>query len=123
VRGWRIERGLVKGFVDLLFEHQGRVYVCDWKSDTLPGYGPDVLGPHCEESYEIQARIYTVAALRLCGIATRADFERRWGGVFFCFLRGLGPDGEGIHYLPPDWPSLLSSERDMLQPQFWGLSS
>jgi len=121
---WCIERGVVKGFVDFLFEHEGRTYVCDWKSDTLAGYTPEILAPHCQQSYDVQARIYTIAALRLVGITTRAEFERRCGGVFFCFLRGLNENegaGEGgIHHLKPDWDTVLAWESEMLDPQFWG---
>jgi exodeoxyribonuclease V beta subunit len=120
----------VKGFIDLLFEHEGRTYVCDWKSDTLPDYGPETLAPHCQQSYDIQARIYTMATLRLVGITTRAEFDRRYGGVFFCFLRGLaGRPGDthagndvGIHYLAPDWDAVLSWEKEMLDPHFWGVA-
>jgi exodeoxyribonuclease V beta subunit len=122
---WRIERGVVKGFVDFMFEHGGRIYVCDWKSDILPGYTDDVLGPHCKDSYQIQARIYTVATLRLCGIASASDFERRFGGMFFCFLRGLdaNADSAGIHCLRPDWAEVLSWEQEMLDPHFWGAAT
>jgi exodeoxyribonuclease V beta subunit len=118
-----IERGVVKGFIDLLFEHQGRTYVCDWKSDSLPDYASDTLAEHCQQSYDVQARIYTIATLRLAGIATRAEFERRYGGVFFCFLRGLGAVEGGIHHLRPDWDTVVSWEREMLDAQFWGTSS
>jgi exodeoxyribonuclease V beta subunit len=121
-RPFTIERGVVKGFIDFLFEHDGRTYVCDWKSDSLPDYSPETLAAHCQQSYEVQARIYTVAALRLVGIDTRAEFERRYGGVFFCFLRGLGEGEGGIHHLQPDWDTVVSWERDMLDPQFWGTS-
>ncbi len=123
-RPWSIERGVVKGFIDFLFEHQGRTYVCDWKSDTLAAYTETVLAPHCQQSYDIQARIYTVATLRLCGITTRSEFERRYGGVFFCFLRGLGEGGEGsgIHHIKPDWDSALAWQKDMLTPHFWGVA-
>lgn len=119
-RPFSIERGVVKGFIDFLFEHEGRVYVCDWKSDSLPDYTPDTLTAHCRKSYDVQARIYTIAALRLVGIDTRAAFERRYGGVFFCFLRGLDKDA-GIHHLKPDWDTVISWQREMLDPQFWGL--
>ena len=112
----------MKGFVDFLFEYEGRVYVCDWKSDTLPGYTDEILGPHCEESYDIQARIYTLAALRLCGIASASEYSRRFGGTFFCFLRGLAAnqDTSGIHCMRPDWDQVLAWEKQMLEPYFWG---
>ena len=133
---WIVERGVVKGFVDLLFEHDGRVFVCDWKSDALPRFDGDTLARHCQQSYDVQARIYTIAALRLCGIRTPTDYGRRFGGVVFCFLRGLGnrreadesaaeksaADSAGIHFLQPTWDDILSWETDMLGQQFWGLS-
>ena len=28
-------QGMLKGFIDLVFEHQGRYYVLDWKSNHL----------------------------------------------------------------------------------------
>ena len=133
---WTVERGVVKGFVDLLFEHDGRVFVCDWKSDALPRFDGDTLTRHCQQNYDVQARIYTIATLRLCGIRTLDDYGRRFGGVVFCFLRGLGSrseadnsaadksadDSVGIHFLLPTWHDILSWETDMLGQQFWGLS-
>jgi exodeoxyribonuclease V beta subunit len=90
-------------------------------------------GRHCEQNYDVQARIYTIAALRLCGIRTPADYARRFGGVVFCFLRGLDsrrdadPDksadtSAGIHFLQPTWEDILAWETDMLGQQFWGMS-
>ena len=118
---WRIERGAVKGFIDFLFEHGGRVFVCDWKSDVLPGYDAATLGEHCREHYEVQARLYTLAALRMCAISDRAACARRFGGVVFCFLRGLGPGGAGLVHRTPSWDDLVAWEREMLGSTFWGL--
>src|SRR5207248_2519629 len=67
-RPWRIERGVVKGFIDLLFEHQGRAYVCDWKGDWLPAWDAAPVAAHAERHYDTQARLYTLAALRLFGL-------------------------------------------------------
>jgi exodeoxyribonuclease V beta subunit len=122
---WQIERGVVKGFVDLLFEHDGRVFVCDWKSDDLARFDPETLARHCGENYDVQARIYTIATLRLCGITTVDDYARRFGGVVFCFLRGLRDqkDGRtGIHFFKPTWQDVLTWEKDMLGQQFWGIA-
>ena len=33
-----VERGFIKGFVDLVVEHDGLVYFADWKSDVLDSY-------------------------------------------------------------------------------------
>jgi exodeoxyribonuclease V beta subunit len=118
---WKVERGVVKGFVDLLFEHDGRVFVCDWKSDALPSFDPDTLARHCGENYDVQARIYTIAALRLCGITSADAYGRRFGGVLFSFLRGLG-EHSGIHFFTPAWQDVLAWETDMLGPHFWGIA-
>jgi len=118
---WKVERGVVKGFVDLLFEHDGRVFVCDWKSDALPSFDPDTLARHCGENYDVQARIYTLAALRLCGITSADAYGRRFGGVLFSFLRGLG-EHSGIHFFTPAWQDVLAWETDMLGPHFWGIA-
>jgi exodeoxyribonuclease V beta subunit len=119
---WKVERGVVKGFIDFLFEHDGKVFVCDWKSDHLSRWDRDTVARHCQQNYDVQARIYTMAVVRLCGITTRADWERRFGGILFCFLRGLQPDDDsaGIHFRKPSWEEIQSWETDMLGRDFWG---
>jgi exodeoxyribonuclease V beta subunit len=126
-RSWKVERGMVKGFVDLLFEHDGRVFVCDWKSDGLARFDAGTLARHCGENYDVQARIYTIATLRLCGITTADAYARRFGGVLFSFLRGLrdqpdGSESSGIHFFKPTWKDVLAWETDMLGQQFWGIA-
>jgi exodeoxyribonuclease V beta subunit len=120
---WRIERGVVKGFIDFLFEHQGRVYVCDWKGDWLPGWEEARLAAHCERNYAIQAQLYTLAALRLCGLDDEAAFERRFGGVLYCFLRGMsaGDPTAGVFFRRPRWSEILGWQGEMLGPSYWGL--
>jgi exodeoxyribonuclease V beta subunit len=124
-RTWSIERGLVKGFIDYLFEHEGRIYLCDWKGDWLPAWDGDCVRMHCENNYEIQARLYTLAVLRLAGLNDCDSFERRFGGVLYCFLRGMRPGEEqaGIYFRRPDWQTVLDWQAEMLGSQFWGLES
>jgi len=119
---WKVERGVVKGFIDLLFEHDGKIFVCDWKSDHLMQWGRDTLALHCRQNYDVQARIYAMAVARLCGITTHADWERRFGGILFCFLRGLRPDDDsaGIQFRKPAWDEIQAWETDMLGRDFWG---
>lgn len=121
---WRIGRGVVKGFVDLLFEHQGKIFVCDWKSDVLDTFAAGALARHCRQNYDVQARIYTTAALRMCGIGDPADHARRFGGVIFSFLRGrhANDDLAGIHFERPTWEEILSWESEMLGARFWGMA-
>ena len=120
---WRAERGLVKGFIDLLFEDEGRVYVCDWKGDWLPTWDAAAVAAHCHRHYQAQARLYTLAALRLCGIASEADHRRRFGGVLYCFLRARRPGDAttGVHFHAPAWEEVLTWQDEMLGNAFWGL--
>lgn len=121
---WSVERGLVKGFIDYLFKHEDRVYLCDWKGDWLPSWDSDRLRIHCENNYEIQARLYTLAVLRMAGLSDRAAFERRFGGVLYCFLRGMRPGDEhaGTYFHKPDWQTVLDWQAEMLGGAFWGLT-
>jgi exodeoxyribonuclease V beta subunit len=122
---WSIERGLVRGFIDYLFEHEDRIYLCDWKGDWLPSWDGDRVRVHCENNYEIQARLYTLAVLRLAGLNDRAAFERRFAGVLYCFLRGMRPGDTdaGAYFRRPDWQDVLNWQAEMLGSEFWGLQS
>jgi exodeoxyribonuclease V beta subunit len=106
------QRGFMLGFIDLVFRHQGRWYLVDWKSNHL---GNDIQAYHQkrlvqameEHRYFFQAHIYTVALdryLRMRLPDTYA-YERHFGGILYVFLRGvhagLGPD-YGIYRETPD---------------------
>jgi exodeoxyribonuclease V beta subunit len=122
--GWRIERGVVKGFIDLLFAHEDRVYVCDWKGDWLPSWEPAAVAAHAQRNYGTQARLYTLATLRLLGIDREAAYERRFGGVLYSFLRGMRTDDPtaGNDFHRPSWDEVLGWQREMLGDAFWRLS-
>ena len=88
------EPGFIRGVLDVLFEHEGRAYFADWKSDMLPSFAPGDLRAHVEANYELQIQIYTVALFRLLGIEDQQDCERRFGGLAYVFLRGLAAESE-----------------------------
>jgi exodeoxyribonuclease V beta subunit len=119
---WRIERGVVKGYIDYLFEHEGRVYVCDWKGDALPDWSAERVAAHCERNYGIQARLYTLAALRLLGVWDEATYEARFGGVLYAFLRGMRPDDAdaGVYFQRPAFAEVTAWEEALLDARFWG---
>ena len=89
--------GLLKGYIDLVFEWQGRFYIVDWKSNWLGNrvedYSPAALREEIlHRHYYLQYQLYTVALdkylrLRLPGY----EYERHFGGVFYIFLRGVDP--------------------------------
>jgi exodeoxyribonuclease V beta subunit len=115
----RIERGFIKGFIDLIFEHEGRVYLADWKSDALLQYGPQDLSAHVQAHYGWQAKLYTLALTRWLRAFDRETYDARFGGVLYLFLRGLAAcpaDGfvrEGLHFERPSWHQVIGFEQDL----------
>ncbi len=83
------DRGYVKGFVDVLFEHEGRVYFGDWKTDRLPSWDEAVIEAHVAKNYALQEQLYALALVRMLGITGAADYEARFGGTLYLFVRGL----------------------------------
>jgi exodeoxyribonuclease V beta subunit len=96
----------LRGSLDLCFEHQGRVNLLDWKSNTLAGYDPASLAACVEEHYWIQVHLYALVACRHLGIATEADYEGRFGSVLYVFLRAEMDEGVWRHR--PAWADLVA---------------
>lgn len=103
VRGRRIA-GLFTGKIDLVFRHEGRFHVLDYKGnhlgDRLSDYAPQVLGGRMDEHhYRFQALLYTVAVDRYLRQRLRGDYRREehLGECFYLFVRaaGLAP-GAGV---------------------------
>ncbi|WP_045495502.1 exodeoxyribonuclease V subunit beta [Vibrio hyugaensis] len=99
--GFQTVQGMLKGFIDLVFEHQGKYYVLDWKSNHL---GDDVFHYHgdalksamADHRYDLQYQIYALALHRfLRSRLTNYDYEQHFGGVYYLFLRGM--DGQSDH--------------------------
>lgn len=103
----------LEGSLDLLFEREGRIYVLDWKTNSLEGgdYGPEALDRTMAAHYDLQVRIYTLAALAFAGIEDEAAFRERFGGAVYVFLRGL-PTG-GIWTRRPSWADVQIWQREL----------
>lgn len=88
--------GFLRGFIDLVFEHEGRWYIVDWKSNHLGDgaarYGEASLRQAMRaHAYPLQAGLYTLAVHRwLRRSLPGYDYERSFGAVFYVFLRGAG---------------------------------
>lgn len=88
----------LRGYIDLMFEWQGRWYIADYKSNTLPTYEPDTINEAVQRThYLLQAQLYTAAAHRyLRQRVAGYDPATQWGGALFLFLRGMrGPRSAG----------------------------
>lgn len=113
---WTVERGYLKGFVDFVFEHEGLVYFADWKSDQLPSYELAVLRDHVRLHYLDQARIYSIGVIRLLQIRNRDDYERRFGGLLYLFLRGIDSRGRrGVYFHRPPWDEICHYETGLME--------
>lgn len=106
------EGGRLTGALDALFEHEGRAYLLDWKSNRLPAYGAAELEACMAEDYALQVKVYTLAALKALGIATEADYEARFGGAVYVFLRGL-LDGGGVWSQRAPWAEVQAWREDL----------
>ncbi len=100
--------GAFKGFIDLVFENNGRYYVLDYKSNFLgyqtADYFPESLQLAIEDhDYDLQYLIYLAALQRyLRAVVPDYAYERHIGGVYYLFLRGINPDDDaGIYFTCP----------------------
>ncbi|MBE9397492.1 exodeoxyribonuclease V subunit beta [Pontibacterium sp. N1Y112] len=100
--------GMLKGFIDLVFRHEGRYYVLDYKSNYLGGthdaYTQEAMaGAMIDHRYDLQYQLYTLALHRL--LQSRIpdyNYEEHMGGVFYLFLRGMGQGDHGVFHCRPD---------------------
>jgi len=112
--------GFLRGFIDLVFEHAGRFYVVDYKSNRL---GPRVsdyaqeslVRAMAEHHYFLQYHLYCVALHRHLALRVpHYDYERHFGGVYYLFLRGMSPAheaGTGVYFDRPTRALITGLER------------
>jgi exodeoxyribonuclease V beta subunit len=102
--------GMLKGFADLVFEHAGRYWVLDYKSNALgagdAAYHQQALAEGMAgHRYDVQGAIYMLALHRLLRSRLGEDYDpaRQLGGAIFLFLRGIAhPHTHGCYWLEPD---------------------
>ncbi|PMH41160.1 exodeoxyribonuclease V subunit beta [Vibrio sp. 10N.286.49.B3] len=101
-------QGMLKGFIDLVFEHKGKYYVLDWKSNHLgddpSAYHQDNLkAAMADHRYDLQYQIYALALHRfLRSRLANYDYNTHFGGVYYLFLRGIdGQSDNGIFSAKP----------------------
>ncbi|HHS9537887.1 TPA: exodeoxyribonuclease V subunit beta [Klebsiella quasipneumoniae subsp. quasipneumoniae] len=109
---FRQVRGMLKGFIDLVFRHEGRYYLLDYKSNWLGEDREAYTRPAMEQAmrahrYDLQYQLYSLALHRyLRHRLADYDYDRHFGGVIYLFLRGMdGQEGEqGIFTTRPVRP-------------------
>lgn len=95
--------GMLKGFIDLVFIHDERYYVLDYKSNYLgadaAAYSRESIGRSMREHrYDLQASIYLLAAHRLLAarLGDGYDPATHLGGAVYYYLRGVDADTCGV---------------------------
>lgn len=115
-RAFRIQRGVLRGVIDLVLTHDGRTFFLDWKSDRLPDYGAAALHAHVERHYALQAKLYTLGVVRLLGVRDAEGYEATFGGLLYAFLRGMNPShgqDAGVVFARPAWDEVVAWEREL----------
>ena len=107
--------GMMHGFIDLIFEHDGKYYVADYKStwlgDDIASYVPQALFANNQQHlYDLQYLIYCLALDRyLANTLDNYAPETHFGGVYYLYLRGMHPHndrGEGVFFTSIDAQTL-----------------
>lgn len=100
--------GMLKGFMDLVFEYQGRYYVVDYKSNWLgadnAAYTAQAMAEAVlEKRYELQYTLYLLAMHRqlTARLGEEYDYDEHIGGAVYIFLRGLDGPCAGLHQEKP----------------------
>lgn len=94
----------MNGFIDLLFQHEGRFYVVDWKSNHLGDeyeqyHSEAVKKAVVEKFYFLQYHVYCAALhIYLSKNLLNYSYEQHFGGVYYIFVRGVTPGTDyGFH--------------------------
>ncbi|MFB2685014.1 exodeoxyribonuclease V subunit beta [Shewanella mangrovisoli] len=109
-------QGMLKGFIDLTFEYQGKFYIADYKSnhlgDNIQAYHHSALkqaiGDH---RYDLQYILYSLALHRYLAMRLpNYDYDTHIGGCYYLFLRGMSVQypGFGIYYDKPPKALILA---------------
>jgi exodeoxyribonuclease V beta subunit len=92
---FRQVQGMLKGFIDLVFRHEGRYYLLDYKSNWLgensEAYTQQAMASAMQmHRYDLQYQLYTLALHRyLRHRIADYRYEEHFGGVIYLFLRGV----------------------------------
>ena len=104
--------GFVTGSIDMVFEHDEKFYILDWKSNKLERYTQDVLAESVADSfYQLQYLIYLTAFIRYLKQRLRlehfgkAEYDRYIGGVFYIYMRGA-ENNAGVFFDRPEFEQL-----------------
>jgi exodeoxyribonuclease V beta subunit len=115
-------RGMLHGFMDLVFVHNSRYYIIDWKSNHLGFSASDychegMIRSMADHSYILQYHLYTLALDRHLRLHLPCySYEEHFGGAIYVYLRGLNAENphQGIYRDKPSAKFIESANRILL---------
>ncbi len=108
-----IPHGFLKGFMDLVFRKDGFYYVVDWKSNLVGGSAASfteggVAQEMAAHGYFFQYLLYSAVLHRhLADTLAGYSWERNFGGIRYCFLRGMAAGREAAVFADRPSEALL----------------
>jgi exodeoxyribonuclease V beta subunit len=93
-------KGMMHGFIDLIFEHDNKYYICDYKSSHLGNdfsdYNHQAMKDNIEKNhYDLQYLIYSLALHRyLSHHLDNYDVNTHFGGTYYLYLRGMTDEAQ-----------------------------
>lgn len=114
LRSLKANPGFMNGIIDLVFEQNGKFYILDWKTNTLPDYHIACLDDAMASShYYLQYHIYLLALhLYLKSRISEYEYETHFGGVYYLFLRGIQVgESHGVFFDKPPRKTIEAMER------------
>lgn len=111
--------GFMKGFIDLVFEHEGQYFIVDYKSNYLGQQQSQYQANELSEAmvshdYPLQYLIYSVALHRYLRLRLpNYDPDVHLGGAYYLFIRGMQPEWgqSGVFFDKPSTELLLAFDR------------
>lgn len=94
-------QGYMKGFIDLVFEHEGLYYIVDYKSNRLAETPTEYTFSRMQQAvaeshYYLQYLIYAVALHRYLSLRIPDyTWDTHIGGIYYLFIRGMTFENEG----------------------------
>ncbi|MCX7871535.1 MAG: PD-(D/E)XK nuclease family protein, partial [bacterium] len=94
----------INGIIDLLFKHNDKYYLLDWKTNKLDSYDKEKIKIEMEDkSYLLQLKIYLISIIKwLSKRIPDFNYEKNFGGIFYLFVRGINEkNNDGIFFYKP----------------------
>jgi exodeoxyribonuclease V beta subunit len=114
----RYVNGLLKGFIDLVFVHNQRYYLIDYKFNSLGNDASDYTAAALEAAmlekrYDLQCALYLLALHRLLKsrLGESYDYDTHMGGGLYLFLRGSQAATGGRVFNKPSRELIESMDR------------